>query len=241
MEWDGKSEKAGRDAKGGSDAKGESDGCRGSAPSIKTLVRVSFVVAMLCAGAASTVHAQTGAGSPLVASVGSGWGRLWDDETNLGAGAPLAGGVAVLHGGKVRAGGDLDWTSHVRDSGYLRTEGTLLGAFARASYLFGTDDSRIRPLVGAGLGVLRSTGTLITRSTLLGQNGLPVAGPEERRPWSLTRPAFDLHAGVQWQLSERFAVRPEARWRATFGSAASPSIEPPLIGIQTMVLLEVGL
>lgn len=203
---------------------------------------VALLLAVVsCVSVASTARAQSNGGISPVVSIGTGWGALWDDETNLGRGAPVTGGVAIVLRDALRVAGDIDWTSHVRDSGYLRAEGTLLGAFTRTSYLFGTAESRIRPSVGAGIGMLRSTGTLIMRSTVFGPNGQPVAGPEERSPWALTRPAFDLHGGVRVQLSEKVALRPEARWRATFGSAASPSIEPPLIGIQTVVLVDVGL
>ena len=197
------------------------------------------LLVLLWAGAVSSVHAQTTADTGLVVSAGSGWGGLWDDETNLGRGAPVAGGVAAVLGGKLRIGADVDWTSHVRDSGYLRTEGTLVGTFARATYLFGASDSALRPLVGAGLGVLHSTGTLITSSFVAGPNGLPTPGPEVRQPWSLTHKAYELHGGMQVRLNDRLALRPEGRWRATFGSAAASSIEPPLIGIQTVVHLDI--
>ena len=190
-------------------------------------------------GTTSLAFAQTATGPAIVVSAGSGWGALWDDETNLGRGAPVAGSAAVILGGRLRAGVDVDWTSHVRDSGYLRTEGQLTGAFGRVTYMFGTPDSQVRPLFGVGLGVMHSTGTLITSSVLPGPTGLPIPGPEVRQPWSLTRAAYDLHGGVHIRLTDRLALRPEGRWRATLGSAASSSIEPPLIAVQTMVHLDV--
>lgn len=198
-----------------------------------------LVALLVLVGAAPGVDAQT-ANAGMGVSVGSGWSGLWDDETNLGRGAPLAGGVSTVLAGKLRVAADVDWTWHVRDSGYLRAEGGLLGVFARATYLGGRPQSLARPVAGAGVGVVRSTGDLITRSLVPGPNGLPLPGPTLRQPWSLTRPAFELHGGMAFRVNDRLALRPEARWRATFGSAASPSIEPPLIGIQTVLHLDIA-
>jgi opacity protein-like surface antigen len=195
---------------------------------------------LLLVAAIRGVDAQTPESAGAVVSIGSGWSGLWDDETNLGRGVPFAAGVSTVLAGKLRAAADVDWTSHVRDSGYLRAEGTLLSVFARATYLAGTPQSRARPLIGAGLGVVRSVGDLITSSLVVGSQGLPVRGPTFRQPWSLTRPAFELHGGMAFRVNDRLALRPEGRWRATFGSAASPSIEPPLIGIQTVVHLDIA-
>lgn len=191
--------------------------------------------------AVAVAGAQTRTSAPTEVSVGAGWGALWDDETNLGRGAPLSGGVGRVIGGRLRLGGDVDWTSHVRDSGYLRAEGNLVGLFARASYLFGGRDAAVRPLGGGGVGWLRSSGTLVTSSLVLGPTGMPVDGPQLRQPWSATRPALELHGGVRVRLTDRVTLRPEGRWRATFGRAASSSIELPLIGIQGLVHVDVGL
>lgn len=195
---------------------------------------------LLVCGMAESADAQ-GVRGPIHLSVGSGWGALSDDETNLGRGAPLAGGVAVTLGERLRLGADLDWTRHVRDSGYLRADGDLVGLFGRATWLFGGASSSVRPTLGAGVGVLRSTGIFTGRSIVAGPGGFPVAGPDERRSWSLTRSAWDLHGGVRIGLSDRVALRPEGRWRATFGSAASTSIEPPLLGAQGMMHLDIDL
>lgn len=191
--------------------------------------------------AVAVAGAQARTTASTEVSVGAGWGVLWDDETNLGRGAPLSGGVARVIGGRLRLGGDVDWTSHVRDSGYLRAEGDLLGLFARASYLFGGRDAAVRPLGGAGVGLLRSSGTLVARSLVLGPNGVPEDGAELRQPWGVTRPAFELHGGVRLRLTDRLTMRPEGRWRATFGRAAASSIELPLLGIQGLVHVDVGL
>lgn len=187
----------------------------------------------------ASAEAQTAPSVPMDLSLGAGWGALWDDETNLGRGAPLAGGVATVVGGRLRLAADVDWTRHVRDSGYLRADGDLVGVFGRATYLFRGPDAAVRPTAGAGLGLLRSTGVLTWRTTLPGPGGFPVAGPDERQAWSLTRPAFDLHGGLRIAVNDRVAFRPEGRWRATFGSAASSGIEPPLLGIQAMLHLDI--
>ncbi|MGE3507524.1 MAG: hypothetical protein AB7N65_01400 [Vicinamibacterales bacterium] len=211
---------------------------RGERARVRAVIPATLVV-LLWSASAMTAEAQSGRRVPLEASVGAGAGALWDDETNLGRGVTTAGGVAALLGGKVRLGVDVDWTSHVRDSGYLRAEGDLVGLFVRASYLMRARDAAVRPVLGGSVGLLHSSGVLITPATVFGPGGPLGSVSEERRPWALTRPAFDLHGGVRLRLSDRLSLRPEGRWRATFGSAQSPSIEPPLINIQGLVHLDI--
>lgn len=205
-------------------------------------------VAQLCVVAMLTLvmtPADSAAQSRFAAtrsvSAGGGWGALWDDETHLGRGVPMAGGAALTIRERVVVRGDVDWTSHVRDSGYLRAESQLIGLFARMTCLLGTPGSRVRPLFGAGLGALHSSGTLIVRNTVFGPNGQPSPGPDERTPWTLTRPAAEVHGGLQIPLSGRVSLRTEGRWRATLGRAESTALEPPLIGIQGMVHVDIGL
>lgn len=210
--------------------------------STKTFVRravVLLVVALTLTPAEANAQSSPSAG--WSASAGAGWGALWDDETHLGRGVPIAGGVALTMAGRLVVGGDIDWTAHVRDSGYLRTEGRLTGLFARATYVFGTPGATIRPLIGAGMGAVHSSGTLIMRSTVFGPSGQPTQGPEERTSWTQTHPAAELHGGLQFPLSDRLSLRSEARWRTTLGRSASTVLEPPLLGIQGMVHLDVGL
>lgn len=196
---------------------------------------------VLATGLAATAEAQHSAARHADLSLGSGWGALWDDETNLGRGAPVAGGVSVTFGQRLRVGADVDWTKHVRDSGYLRADGDLVGVFARATLLFGDQASPVRPMFGAGVGALRSTGLFTVRTIVAGPAGFPVPGPDEQQSWSLTRAAWDLHTGVRIALRDGIALRPEARWRSTFGSGAAAGLEPPLLGVQAMVHLDIGL
>lgn len=206
----------------------------------RRIMRLATALATIY-GIAATAEAQgTATGRRVALTAGSGWGALWDDETNLGRGVPAAGGVGLTLGGHLRVGGDLDWTAHVRDSGYLRADGDLVGIFARATYLFGDPASTVRPTVGAGLGALRSSGVLTTRSIVVGPGGFPVSGPDEQLSWRLTRAAWDLHGGMRIALTDRVAVRPEARWRSTFGSGVSMGLEPPLLGVQALVHFDVG-
>jgi hypothetical protein len=200
---------------------------------------VGRLIAAVLIGAVPPAHAQSAARG-VELSAGGGWGSLWDDETMLGRGLSLGGGVARTVGDKLRLAADVDWLDHDRDSGYLASEGRMTGVFGRATYLFRAPSARVRPLAGASLGLLHSTGTLTMRSF---NPLIPQAGQEPDRvmPWSLTRTAFDIHGGVGVRLNPRVALRPEVRWRATFGSAASTSLEPPLVNIETLVYLDVRL
>ncbi len=159
----------------------------------------------------------------------------------LGRGAAARGGAGVLLRDRLLLSGDVDWMGHTRDSGYLAAEGDVLGVFARVTYLFRSPTARVRPTLGGGGGIVRSTGTLTFSSYLPGSGGPPVAGPVTQRDWTLTRGAFDVSGGVRVRVGERLWIRPEVTWRATGGSDRMESIEPPLIQVRTLVNVDLRL
>jgi hypothetical protein len=183
--------------------------------------------------------AQSQPDSRLELSGGAGWGSLWDDETLLGRGVPVVGGVGWLIADRVRLSSEVDWLAHSRDAGYLAAEGDEVSVLGRATYLFGAPESRVRPLAGAGVGFMRSTGRFTTRSTVPGANGFPMPGPSVETPWTATRGVFELHAGVRIALHPRAAIRPEFRWGGSLGSGSSTGIEPPFLHLQAIVNLDV--
>ena len=202
---------------------------------------VSAVIVGVWLGSGTTLSAQPQPVTHLTLGVtaGGGGAQLWDDETRLGSGPLITGGVVAGIGDQVLVSGSVDWFQHKRSLTYLAADGHVASGFARLTYVFGSSDGRVRPIVGAGLGVLRSTGTLKTPSF---STGGPTPTPPVLRvetPWAVTRPAWDIHGGVRVGLAPRFVLEPEVRWRSTFGSAGNTSgIEPPLLGVQGLVSLE---
>ena len=197
-------------------------------------VRVGLIVgAMVVFGPAAGVQAQTVFG-------GAGWTTGWDDETNLGKGVLVSGGVAQPLGRHLAIEGEVSWARHLRDSGYLAAVGTPFIGTAQLAYLFQRPESRARAFASAGLGLVHSTGHLTTRTILPGPGGFPVEGPSIQREWSLTQPAFELGGGVSIKSGDRLSFRPEVRWTSTT-SATRPSgspLEPPLWIIRTGVTVE---
>ncbi len=200
---------------------------------------VAGVMVGVWLGIGTTLSAQSPTHSTLRLAVGGGGAHLWDDETRLGSGPLITGGVVAGHGDHMLVSGSLDWSQHKRSLTYLATDGHVASGFARLTYVFGSSDGRVRPIVGAGLGVLRSTGTLKTPSFPTGgpTPTPPVLGVETR--WAVTRPAWDLHGGLRAGLAPRLVLQPEVRWRSTFGSNGNTSgIEPPLLNVQGLLSLE---
>ncbi|MEQ1912120.1 MAG: hypothetical protein ABMA15_25095, partial [Vicinamibacterales bacterium] len=205
---------------------------------------MKYIVSTLLVGAwlgfGTTLSAQPPAAPHVTLGVtaGGGGAQLWDDETRLGSGPLITGGVVVGLGDHLLLSGSADLSQHKRSLTYLAADGHVASGFARLTFLMGSSDARVRPIVGAGLGVLRSTGTLKTPS-------FPTSGPSltppvlsVETPWAVTRPAWDIHGGVRVGLAPRLVVQPEVRWRSTFGSAGNTSgIEPPLLGVQGLVSL----
>jgi opacity protein-like surface antigen len=192
-----------------------------------------IVSAIVLSAGATGVHAQTVFG-------GAGWTSGWDDETNLGKGILVSGGVAHAVGRHLSLEGEVSWARHLRDSGYLAAQGTPLIGTARLAYLFQGPGSRARAFASAGLGLVHSTGHFTTRTILPGPGGFPVEGPSVRRDWSLTKPAFELGGGVSIKSGDRLSFRPEVRWTSTsHHDAPSPStLEPPLWILRAGVTVE---
>jgi opacity protein-like surface antigen len=200
---------------------------------MRTVMAGVIVSMMVLAGAATAAEAQTVLG-------GAGWTSGWDDETNLGKGMIMSGGVAHSLGRHIAVEGEVSWARHVRDSGYLAAEGMPLAGTARLAYVFQRPESRTRAFASAGLGVVHSTGHFTTRTTLPDPGGFPVEGPSTRSDWSLTKPAFELGGGVSIQSGDRLSFRPEVRWTSTSGNDASSAstLEPPLWILRAGVTVE---
>jgi opacity protein-like surface antigen len=192
-----------------------------------------IVSVMVLSGTATAVQAQTVLG-------GAGWTSGWDDETNLGKGMLVFGGVAHSLGRHVSVEGEVSWARHLRDSGYLAAAGTPLVGTGRLAYLFQPPGSRTRAFASAGLALVHSTGHFITRTILRDPGGVPIDGPSIRSDWSLTKPAFELGGGVSIKSGDRLAFRPEVRWTSTSGNdVSSPStLEPPLWILRAGVTVE---
>jgi hypothetical protein len=186
--------------------------------------------------ATGVAHAQPGGAGVNGTTVGGSvaYASLWDDETHLGRGLAVAGELAVPAGAHVRLGAEAGWFRHDRDAGYLAADGTVLSVMARAALLLGPASWRAQPLVGAGIGVARSTGTLSLRSLGPGP-GQPTA---EDRSWTLNRLAWDVQLGIRVAAGSRLAVRPEVRAGVVGGAGDRGVLEPPLLRLQGGVALE---
>lgn len=170
-------------------------------------------------------------------TAGAGYGQLWDDETNLGSGLVVSGGVHAGLGEHVLVGAVVERLGHSRSLTYFGADGQALGIVGRGSYVFGGAASSLRPVVGAGLGVLHSTGTLHTPDpvALAIQTVIPMIDT----PWSLTRPLWQAHAGLRIRGGSRITLQPEVRWSSTWGASdVRDGIEPPLLGVQAGVTVE---
>jgi hypothetical protein len=160
--------------------------------------------------------------------VGVGYPLLWDDETFLGAGVAVSGGVSYPLSRHLEVEGELASARHVRDSGYLAAEGAAVAGAARIAYLFQQPAARVRLFGSAGVGVIRSAGTLTTPSFVPRVGGTLVEGALTERDWTLTKPAYEFGAGFLVAAGRRLGLRPELRWTATSGSSSSSVVEPPI-------------
>lgn len=163
----------------------------------------------------------------------------WDDETFLGRGPTLGAGVAAPMGRHLSAEGELGWGTHRRDSGYLKVDGHAVTATGRLSFAFRRPEAAVRPFVSAGLTWRKSTDLFTSPYLAVGPNGQPVAGSTQRSEYRTSLGAWEFGAGMEIKTSNRFKIRPEARWTMT-GSDPSfkpGSLEPPIFAIRAGVML----
>jgi hypothetical protein len=207
-------------------------------------VRISLVAPItslfvVLAAAASAQPPSPSDREPLRLSGGVDWISLWDDETFLGRGPLLHGGVSVSLGASTWLEAELYGGGHRRDAGYLVAEGTPIGATGRVAYRFGEPGAAARPYISGGFTALHSTAGLTTRSIVVNDRGFPMEGPSTRREWSSTKAAFELGAGLSLRTAGRAAVRPELRWTMTrTGGRDAAPLELPLMMIRAGLAVE---
>ena len=100
----------------------------------KSLAALFFVFLI----APPAAHAQAAADPAWTASGIVGFGRTWDDESQIGNGVLLGARLDGQLAGRLRLEGSLDWLRHDRDEGAFQADGhtTLLGATLK--YRFGS-------------------------------------------------------------------------------------------------------
>jgi opacity protein-like surface antigen len=134
--------------------------------------------------------------------------QLWDDEGNLGIGAPIGGGVGFKssHGWGIEAVAETQ--KAVRDfDGGVRFDSTVTAARGRLLKYFG--NGRTQPYAGAGLGVTRvkSTREYPTGCALM-NNVFTCTGRDIFRGES-TDGTLSGFAGVRIAVGHVLFVRPE--------------------------------
>src|SRR5262245_27263270 len=96
--------------------------------------RISLFILFLITLTAANAFAQTSV------AVAGGYSEMWDDETFLGRGPAVSGGIAQGIGRHLSLEGEVAASSHHRDAGYLAADGTPIIGTARLAYLFRDGD-----------------------------------------------------------------------------------------------------
>ena len=165
------------------------------------LLRIALLTAFILSPAHSQAQSIELFGMTGVAS-------LWDDEGNLGAGAPFGGGIGVKspHGWGVEILAGTQKVSRNFDSD-VRLRSTVLAARARLLKYFGA--GRAQPYAGAGLGVARIETTRDSPSGCAFINNVFTCSGRDVSRRESTSGAFSGLAGVRIAAGSLFFVRPE--------------------------------
>ena len=145
--------------------------------------------------APAVAHAQSSADPAWTAGGIVGFGRTWDDESQIGTGVLLGGRVEGRIAGGLWLEGSLDWLRHNRDEGAFQADGhtTLLGAALK--YRFGSSAAHGYVLGGPVLAFHSATNTF--------------GGVE--RDVSSTDAGISFGGGFAGRVANRFEIGPEAR------------------------------
>lgn len=148
---------------------------------------------------------------------------MWDDETFLGRGPMVGGGIAAPIGRHVSAEGEATFGTNHRNSGYLAIDGTHLSGAARLSFAFRDRDRAVRPFLSAGASRIRST-------DLFTQSG-------RRTTYRTSVHGWEFGAGAEIKASDHWKIRPEARWTMTASDSSfkAGSLEPPIFALRAGV------
>jgi hypothetical protein len=151
-----------------------------------------FTIFLLTPAAA---HAQAAPDPAWTAGGIVGFGRTWDDESQIGSGVLLGARVDGRLAGGLRLEGSLDWLGHKRDEGAFQADGhtTLLGTALK--YRFGSAASYGYVLGGPVLAFHAATNTF--------------AG--EAREVDSTDAGISFGGGFAGRVGSRFEIGPEAR------------------------------
>jgi hypothetical protein len=194
-----------------------------------------FALFSLFAGA--SVAAAQPAGAPRISiTTGIAMTSQWDDETHLGRGVLLSVGATTVVKDRLRVEGEVSLARHHRDLGALETTGTPVVGTARAAWLFGSSQSRVRPFVSVGAMLTHSRGDWVQTMLVPGPGGPPVVGSVEEHSWKFTRPGFETGLGVELRAKGRIWWRPEVRFSGTTANngyrAGGSVLETPLIAVR---------
>jgi hypothetical protein len=158
--------------------------------------------------APAAAHAQSIAEPTWTMGGLVGFGKTWDDESQIGSGVLLGARVEGRLAGPLWLQGSLDWLRHDRDEGAFQAKGhtSLLGAAVK--YRFGSAASHGYVFVGPVLAFHAATNTF----------------DGESREINSTDPGFSFGGGVAGRVGARFEIGPEARMTLLWaGDDAAPA------------------
>lgn len=144
----------------------------------------------------------------------AGIGGMLDDETNLGQGLVVGGGVGYRFHRRWGVSFDVSRNEHHRDFGTnLQAEGHAVLVGGSAQFFFRPETSA-QPYLRAGVNYARYRGTFRFKGSTL-PGGLPVPGIVETGSQAFFGP--DFGCGVRLFVTRKLSIRPEVRFAAHDG------------------------
>jgi hypothetical protein len=172
-------------------------------------IAVAVLALTLVSGTAS---AQSPVGGTVEISAGGAVNHLTDDESYLGAGGQLSGGVSCRLSRRLTVGVQVEGFRHDRhfDSG---VEFKASGAAVVGELLFWFGSSKVRPFAGPVFGLITVHQHNRYPRTVPGPHGLPVADGFDQTSNATREEVWGGAGGVDIAAGKRLFVRPGASVR----------------------------
>lgn len=144
----------------------------------------------------------------------AGGSAMTDDETNLGKGLVVGGGLGYRFHRRWGLSFDISRNAHYRDFGtYLTADGHAVLIGGSAQFFFRPETS-VQPYLRIGVNYARYKGTF-TRKPFTPPFGTPVPGSSETGSQNFFGP--DCGFGVRFFATKKISIRPEVRFAAHGG------------------------